>query len=91
MRQDPDACHSHLAAAGWSPPYYEIGSRIPAARWDDLQIGVDCIARWERVAVVTDIGWIRQTVKALRFLIGGDIRVFTTSEAGDGLAWIRSP
>ena len=71
--------------------YYEIGSRIPAARWDDLQIGVDCIPRWERVAVVTDIGWIRQTVKALRFLIGGDIRVFTTSEAGDGLAWIRSP
>ena len=71
--------------------YYEIGSRIPAARWDDLQIEVDCIPQWERVAVVTDIGWIRQTVKALRFLIGGDIRVFTTSEAGDGLAWIRSP
>jgi hypothetical protein len=71
--------------------YYEIGSRIPAARWDDLKIGVDRIPRWERVAVVTDIGWIRQTVKALRFLIGGDIRVFTTSEAGDGLAWIRSP
>ena len=71
--------------------YYEIGSRIPAARWDDLKIGVDRIPRWERVAVITDIGWIRQTVKALRFLIGGDIRVFTTSEAGDGLAWIRSP
>jgi hypothetical protein len=40
---------------------------------------------------VTDIGWIRHSVKALGFLIGGEIRVFTTAEAGDGLAWIRSP
>ena len=71
--------------------YYEIGSRLPAARWDDLQIGVNRIPDWERVAVVTDIGWIRQSVKALRFLFGSEIRVFTTSEAGDGLAWIKSP
>ena len=71
--------------------YYEIGSRVPDKRWDDLRIGVERIPQWERVALVTDIGWIRQTVKALGFLLGGEIRVFTTSEAGDGLAWIRSP
>jgi hypothetical protein len=40
--------------------------------------------------MVTDVGWVRHTVKALRFLIGSEIRVYTTSEAGDGLAWIRS-
>jgi len=71
--------------------YYEIGSHVPDKRWDDLRIGVERIPQWERVALVTDIGWIRQTVKALGFLLGGEIRVFTTSEAGDGLAWIRSP
>ena len=70
--------------------YYEIASRLPAANWDDLRLGVDRMPQWERVAVVTDVGWIRHTVKALRFLIGSEIRVFTTSEAGDGLAWIRS-
>jgi hypothetical protein len=29
-------------------------------------------------------------VKALRFLIGSEIRVYTKSQADDGLAWIRS-
>jgi hypothetical protein len=70
--------------------YYEIGSRIPGAKWDDLRLGVGSLPQWERVAVVTDDSWVRHTVKALRFLIGSEIRVFTTSEAGDGLAWIRS-
>jgi hypothetical protein len=70
--------------------YYEIGSRIPGAKWEDLRLGVGPLPQWERVAVVTDVGWVRHTVKALRFLIGSEIRVFTTSEAGDGLAWIRS-
>ena len=70
--------------------YYEIGSRVPGAGWDDLRLGVDRVPQWERVAVVTDVGWVRHTVKALRFLLGGEIRVFTTSHAGDGLAWIRS-
>ena len=70
--------------------YYEIGSRIPGAKWDDLRLGIDRLPQWERVAVVTDVGWVRHTVKALRFLIGSDIRVYTTSQAGDGLAWIRS-
>ena len=70
--------------------YYEIGSRVPGAGWDDLRLGVDRLPQWERVAVVTDVGWVRHTVKALRFLLGSEIRVFTTSQAGDGLAWIRS-
>ena len=70
--------------------YYEISSRFPGAAWEDLRIGLEHIPQWERVAVVTDVGWVRHTVKALRFLLGSEIRVFTTSQAGDGLAWIRS-
>ena len=70
--------------------YYEIGCRFPGAAWEDLRIGIEHIPQWERVAVVTDVGWVRHTVKALRFLIGSEIRVYTTSQAGDGLAWIRS-
>src|SRR5258708_608851 len=47
--------------------YYEIGSRVTAAKWDDLRLGVGRFPQWERVAVVTDVGWVRHTVKALRF------------------------
>ena len=71
--------------------YYEIGCRFPGAGWEDLEIGLDRLPQWERVAVVTDTGWVRQTVNALRFLLASEVRVFTSVEADEGRAWIASP
>ena len=70
--------------------YYELNSRFPGAAWDDLNVGIEHIPPCERVAIVTDVGWIRYTVKALRFLIPGEIRVFATIEASEGRAWITA-
>src|SRR5437763_8185380 len=71
--------------------YYEIGCRFPGAAWEELRLGMDTIPQWERVAVVTDTGWVRHTVNALRFLIASEVRIFTTGEAAEGRAWIASP
>ena len=71
--------------------YYEVGSRFPGAGWDDLDIAIDHLPQWERIAVVTDTAWVRQTVNALRFLIASEVRVFTTAEAAEGRAWITAP
>jgi hypothetical protein len=71
--------------------YYELNSRFPGAAWDDLELGLEHLSRCERVAIVTDIGWVRLTVKALRFLIPSEIRVFATEQAEDGRAWIKAP
>src|SRR5215469_11173323 len=71
--------------------YYELGSRFPGAAWDDLDFGLEHFSRCERVAIVTDSGWIRHTVKAVRFLIPSEIRVFSTIEAEEGRAWITAP
>ena len=70
--------------------YYEVGSRFPGAGWDDLDIAIDHLPQWERIAVVTDTGWVRQTVNALRFLLASEVRVFTTLEAAEGRAWVAS-
>jgi hypothetical protein len=70
--------------------YYELNSRFPGAAWDDLDFGLEHASRCERVAIVTDIGWVRLTVKALRFLIPSEIRVFPTDQADEGRAWIRA-
>src|ERR1700759_4706242 len=70
--------------------YYELNSRFPGAAWDELELGLEDLSRCERVAIVTDIGWVRLTVKALRFLIPSEIRVFPTMEADEALVWIRS-
>jgi SpoIIAA-like len=70
--------------------YYELNSRFPGAAWDDLNVGIEHIPPCERVAIVTDVGWIRYTVKALRFLIPGEIQVFATVQASEGRAWITA-
>lgn len=70
--------------------YYELNSRFPGAAWDELDLGLEHASRCERVAIVTDIGWVRLTVKALRFLIPSEIRVFPTVQADEGRAWIRA-
>jgi hypothetical protein len=70
--------------------YYEISSRFPGAAWEDLRITVDRMPQWERVAIVTDVGWVRQTVNALSLLIPGEVRVFTTPQASQGCAWVSS-
>ncbi len=70
--------------------YYELGSRFPGSGWDDLDLGFEHASRCERIAIVTDIAWVRLTVKAIRFLIPGEIRVFATIEADDARAWITA-
>jgi hypothetical protein len=70
--------------------YYEINSRFPGSAWDDLDLGLEHAACCERVAIVTDISWVRSTVKAVRFLIPSKIRVFPTILADEGRAWITA-
>src|SRR5215468_9776144 len=70
--------------------YYELNSRFPGAAWDDLDLGLEHASCCERVAIVTDIGWVGLTVKALRFLIPSTIRVFPTIQAEEGRAWITA-
>ena len=70
--------------------YYEIGSRFPGAGWGDLDVAIDHLPQWERVAVVSDTAWVRQMVNALRFLIASEIRVFTTEEMQEGRTWIAA-
>ena len=70
--------------------YYELGSRFPGSGWDDLDLGVESASCCERIAIVTDIAWVRLTVKAIRFLIPGEIRVFATEEAAEARAWITA-
>jgi hypothetical protein len=70
--------------------YYELNSRFPGSAWDDLDLGLEHASCCERVAIVTDIGWVRLTVKAVRFLIPSKIRVFAGTQAEEGLAWITA-
>jgi len=70
--------------------YYEIGGRCPGAAWGNLRLGIENVPQWERVAIVTDVNWLRDTINALRFLMQAEIRVFSMSDVCQGRAWILS-
>jgi hypothetical protein len=97
-RVTKDECRTVLAPAiakslRWRDKirlYYELGSRFPGSGWDDLDLGFEHASRCERIAIVTDIAWVRLTVKAIRFLIPGEIRVFSTIETEDARSWIAA-
>jgi len=60
------------------------------AAWEDFKVGVEHLTRWERIAVVTDVNWIRYAVLAFRFLLPGRIRVFSAAETAAARQWITS-
>ena len=72
--------------------YYETGPDFagidPGAMWEDFKVGMEHLTRWERVALVTDIEWIKQTVRLWGFLMPASTRVFPTSEASQAREWI---
>ncbi|HZT87328.1 MAG TPA: STAS/SEC14 domain-containing protein [Stellaceae bacterium] len=70
--------------------YYEVASRFPGAGWDALSLGDGDDVPWERIAIVTDVAWVRHCVNVLRFLIPAEIRVFTTVQAAEGKSWISA-
>jgi hypothetical protein len=70
--------------------YYELNSRFRAPRGTISTSGSNIFRPCERVALVTDVGWIRYTVKALRFLIPGEIQVFASVQASEGRARITT-
>ncbi len=74
--------------------YYHLGPQFfrieTGAMWDDFKIGVEHISRWERVVIVTDIGWVKDATNAFRFLMPEELRVIATSEAVLAREWITA-
>ena len=72
--------------------YYETAADFsgidPGAMWEDFKVGMEHLTRWERVAVVTDVEWIKQTIRLFSFLMPGVMKSFPTSEAAQAREWI---
>jgi len=58
------------------------------AVWDDARIGSRHLASWDRIALVSDVPWIRHLVQVLRFVIPGTVRVYGNDELPDAKRWV---
>ena len=59
-----------------------------AAMWDDTKLGLKHLSGWERMAVVSDVEWIRAAIRIFGLAIPGHIRVFHNSELTEAKQWI---
>ena len=74
--------------------YYETAADFAGfdagAVWEDFKVGMEHLTRWERVAVVTDVEWIKQTMRFFSFLMPGAMKAFPFAEAAQARAWIAA-
>lgn len=72
--------------------YYQIDPDFtgiePGAMWDDFKVGMEHVLRWERIAVVTDVDWIRYTFRAFSFVIPSLAKIFRVDEQEKARNWI---
>jgi SpoIIAA-like len=60
----------------------------PGAMWDDAKLGMRHFSGWDRVALVSDVPWLRTTTSAMSFMIPAEIRLFHLSEQDEAKRWI---
>ena len=59
--------------------------------WEDVKSGVSLgihRSAWERMALVTDVEWIRRAAKAAGWLAPGELRVFAPAQVEAARAWV---
>lgn len=61
------------------------------AAWEDGRIGLQYLRLFERCAVVSDIGWIRESMRLAGALMPCPVKVFSNAEWQDSLAWLSAP
>lgn len=72
--------------------YYQIDTDFsgfdPGAMWADTKVGMAHLHRWERMAVVTDVDWIKNAMKYFGFLFPVEMKTFPIAEIPMARDWI---
>jgi hypothetical protein len=63
-------------------------SYSPGAVWADTKLWAGNLRSWQRVAVVSDADWLENAVKALGWLMPGEVRVFDDDDVEDAKKWL---
>ena len=73
---------------------YQFGPEFegftPGAAWEDAKIGLQNLRVFDGCAVVTDVGWIRDSTRIMGFLMPCPVRIFHNTELGEAIGWLTS-
>jgi hypothetical protein len=60
------------------------------AALEDAKLGLRSWSSWERIALVTDDGRLREAVHLLGWMLPGDVAVFPTDQRAEAVAWLSA-
>jgi hypothetical protein len=60
----------------------------PGAMWNDAKMEARHFSGWDRVALVTDVPWLRGTAMAFSFSMLAQFRLFRSAELEEATRWI---
>ena len=73
---------------------YRIGPEFeaytPGAVWSESQVGVHHLAGFDRIAVVSDIGWIRHAMRLFAPMLPAPMQVFADDDLAAAKAWVSA-
>jgi len=56
----------------------------------DAKVGLRHPFSWEKVALVTDVDWMRRATNLFGFLTPGEVKVFSNSELDQAKEWVAA-
>lgn len=65
----------------------EFRGMTGGAVWQDVTVGIEHYRAWKRIAVVTDIDWIRHGTELFGWMTPGEVKVFPLAQQGEAIAW----
>ncbi len=65
----------------------EFGGMTGGAVWEDVKVGVEHFRAWKRIALVTDIDWMRQATGLFGWMTPGTVKVFPLGQRDEAIAW----
>jgi hypothetical protein len=69
----------------------DFESYSPGAMLSDTRLWAGHRDSWKRVAVVTDVDWVENGIKAFSWLMHGKIRVFDEDDVDKAKLWLVTP
>lgn len=67
----------------------EFEEFTPGALVDDARIAVRNLGHWDKVAIVTDVPWLRAASRALSMFIPCPVKIYPNTELGIALDWVQ--
>jgi hypothetical protein len=60
------------------------------AMWEDLKMGIERFTKWKKIALVTDIDWMRHAIGIFGWMTPGDVKTFSLADRESAVTWLAA-